>query len=277
MAQESENAFMTTTSCLPAYIQPSKWHLIAQCVAMVTFISHILKCTHKHTRAHAELEGSQAPSFNETQTLSQGTFPTSESWAASREGNGGRGAGKPCREGMRCQRAAPHSLSIARASGNLLESSFVVVDRFNITALVFQKIGIVVVHLGVVGQSLHSWAAERNRSRMALAGQVIPGIPWGLLFSHCSFFKESLVILRVPCYLLYPNKHNSFYNPKLGPHMQTVQCTGTPHAPTGHKYVAAIHPAWPWPPWASLAPTWQRTLWPGTVVFQNIIYYTERL
>lgn len=30
------------------------------------------------------------------------------------------------------------------------------VDRFNVTALVFQKVGIVVVHLGVVGQSLHS-------------------------------------------------------------------------------------------------------------------------
>lgn len=57
---------------------------------------------------------------------------------------------------MSCQQAAQHSLSTAGASRNLLESSFVVVDRFNVTALVFQKVGIVVVHLGVVGQSLHS-------------------------------------------------------------------------------------------------------------------------
>ena len=52
---------------------------------------------------------------------------------------------------MRFWWAAPHSASLAGASGNLLESSFVVVDRFDVTALVFQKIGIVVVHLGVVG------------------------------------------------------------------------------------------------------------------------------
>lgn len=52
---------------------------------------------------------------------------------------------------MRYWWAAPHSTSLAAASGNLLESSLVVVDRFDVTALVFQKVGIVVVHLGVVG------------------------------------------------------------------------------------------------------------------------------
>lgn len=71
MAQEPENAFMTTTSCLPAHIQPSKWHLIAQCVAMVTFISHI----EVYTQTHTELEGSQAPSFNDTRNIEPKNFP----------------------------------------------------------------------------------------------------------------------------------------------------------------------------------------------------------
>lgn len=51
---------------------------------------------------------------------------------------------------------APHSQSPTGPSRDLLESSFVVVDRLNVTALVFEEIGVVVVHLGVVGQGLHS-------------------------------------------------------------------------------------------------------------------------
>lgn len=164
MAQEPENAFKTTTSCLPAYIQLRKWHLIAQRVAMVTFLSHILKCTH----THVGLEGSQATSFHDTQTLSQETFPGSQSQAAPKE------------LGMRSSQLAPYlsgrrwvnSRSPSRLLRDLLESSFVVVDCFNVTALVFQKIGIVVVHLGVVGQGLHSWAVKRNRSRTLSAARL---------------------------------------------------------------------------------------------------------
>lgn len=42
-------------------------------------------------------------------------------------------------------------MNVMGISENLLECRFVVVDGFSITALVFQKIGIVVVHLGIMG------------------------------------------------------------------------------------------------------------------------------
>lgn len=92
MAQEPANAFRTTTSCLPAYIQLCKWHLIAQGVAMVTFLSHTLKCTH----THVELEESQATSFHDTPTQSQGTFPGSQSQAAPKEPGMRSGQLAPC-------------------------------------------------------------------------------------------------------------------------------------------------------------------------------------
>lgn len=115
---------------------------------MVTFISHI----EVFTQTHTDLEGSQAPSFNDTRNTEPRNFPNLPKAELSpvRE-TGGCRAGSPCQEGMRYWWAAPHSTSLAGASGNLLESSLVVVDRFDVTALVFQKVGIVVVHLGVVG------------------------------------------------------------------------------------------------------------------------------
>lgn len=99
-----------------------------------------------------ELEGSQATSFHDTQTPSQETFPGSQSQAAPKEQGMRSSQLSPCLSGRRWVK----NRSPTRPLRDLLESSFVVVDCFNITALVFQKIGIVVVHLGVVGQGLHS-------------------------------------------------------------------------------------------------------------------------
>lgn len=45
-------------------------------------ISYIEACTQTHAYTHVELEESQATSFNDTQTPSQGTFSASESQAA---------------------------------------------------------------------------------------------------------------------------------------------------------------------------------------------------
>lgn len=87
MGQEPENAFRTTTSCLPAYIQLCKWHLIAQHVAMVTFLSHVLKCTHTHTWSWRE---ARLPHFmthkHRARELSQAPkaklLPWSQGWGA---------------------------------------------------------------------------------------------------------------------------------------------------------------------------------------------------
>lgn len=228
MTQEPENTFMTTTSCLPAYIQLHKWHLIALCVAMVTFLSHILMCPHTHN-THMELEGSQATSVNGTQTLNQGTSPGSGSWAAPRSQAWGIGNSPHAhwgRAGLPASCTALPRLNPPQPSRDLLESSFVVVDRLNVTALVFQKIGIVVVHLGVVRQGLHSWAAKRNRNRIVLADQLLH-LPQGPPSSHSPFFwkvPQILGTLSPPAHLY---QHNSLQPQAFPMHWYTTCPTRT--------------------------------------------------
>lgn len=156
-------------------------------------IAYIEVCTHTHTRV--ELEGSQAISFNDTQTLSQGTFPASKSRAAPGNQWWGAGSSSHARQG-RSGIMAPHSQSPTGPSRDLLESSFVVVDRLNVTALVFEEIGVVVVHLGVVGQGLHSWAAKRNRSRtvLVLRYPTFPKVHLLLMVPFSDMFARTLSI-----------------------------------------------------------------------------------
>ena len=50
----------------------------------------------------------------------------------------------------------------ATPAWHLLEGRSVVVDGFPVPTLVLQEIGVVVVHLGVVGQSLNSRPTIKN-------------------------------------------------------------------------------------------------------------------
>lgn len=221
MAQEPENAFRTTTSCLPPYNQLRKWHLIAQHVAMVTFLSHILKCTHTHGAG-----GKPGYLISWYLNTEPGNFPRLPKPSCSQ--GAGDGEQPTCLSGRRWV----NSRSPTRPLRDLLESSFVVVDCFNVTALVFQKIGIVVVHLGIVGQGLHSWAVQRNRSRTSLA-DTLPHLPPGSPSYHSpSLLLKSLLVIQAPHHLPCICANTA--------HVITVSSSHMPGAPGRHKCVAAI-------------------------------------
>lgn len=149
-----------------------------------------------------------------------GTFPGSESQAGLKELGTRSGQLAPCLSGRRWVNSRPPTSPLR----DLLESSFVVVDCFNVTALVFQKIGIVVVHLGIVGQGLHSWAVKRNRSRTLLAARLLH-LPQGRPSSHSPSLLKSLLIIRAPCHLLCICANTSHYNSELVPSAKSPRQT----------------------------------------------------
>lgn len=196
-------------------------------------ISYIEVCTHTH--AHVELEGSQATSFNDTQTPSQGTFPASESWAAPRSQGRGAGNSPHARQGRAgltagcTARPQPH-----RALKGLTWEQFCS--------------GRSPQHYGPglsgnwrscsapwrcgAGSSLLSCKEEQKQD--GVSGQVTPPSPRSTFFSWSLCSKKFALILSTSSPPAHSCQCNSSYNPKLAPR------TGTPRAPGGHKYAAAI-------------------------------------